>query len=82
MTSQRRNQQRSGTASDSSERSWGSPTALRTANRQALRLLDEWLSEPDDLGDEWWDAFERELRDHRLSISRSSAALPDSGMTT
>ncbi|MBN1316583.1 MAG: hypothetical protein JXA42_13990 [Anaerolineales bacterium] len=41
--------------------------ALRPQNRLALELLQEWMEEPDDLGEAWWEAFDRELS-HRLSF--------------
>jgi hypothetical protein len=41
---------------------------LRPQNREALALLEIWMSEPDDLGHEWWDVFEQDLRQHRFSL--------------
>lgn len=41
---------------------------IRLENRRALALLDEWMSEPDDLGEDWWAEFEKELREHRLAF--------------
>jgi hypothetical protein len=41
---------------------------LRPENREALRLLQEWMAIPDDKGDEWWDEFERFLEEHRFSL--------------
>jgi len=41
---------------------------LRPENRRALELLEAWMAEPDDLGEAWWDDFERELRQHRFSL--------------
>lgn len=41
---------------------------LRSQNQRALALLQTWLAEPDDLGDDWWDAFERDLEQHRLFL--------------
>lgn len=43
-------------------------TRLRPQNRHALAILQAWLDEPDDLGDDWWDAFERDLEKHRFSV--------------
>jgi hypothetical protein len=40
------------------------------ANQAALALLEEWMSEPDDLGDDWWDDFENDLRQNRFSLNR------------
>jgi hypothetical protein len=45
-----------------------STPALRPENRRALELLEAWMAEPDDLGEAWWDDFERELQQHRLSL--------------
>ncbi len=39
---------------------------LRPANQRALALLDQWMSEPDELGSAWWESFEAELKQHRL----------------
>lgn len=41
---------------------------LRPQNRRALALLEAWMAEPDDLGNEWWDAFEQDLQLHRFSL--------------
>ena len=41
---------------------------LRPQNRRALALLEAWMAEPDDLGKEWWDAFEHDLQQHRFSL--------------
>jgi hypothetical protein len=69
----------------SSDSSTGDPakqneptTDLLAANRQALLLLDALLSEPDDLGDEWWDAFKLELRSNRFTIEYSEPEPTDS----
>jgi len=37
-------------------------------NLQAITFLDEWFAEPDDLGDAFWDDFEKELEANRFSI--------------
>jgi hypothetical protein len=42
--------------------------SLRPQNQRALALLQDWLAEPDELGDDWWDAFEQDLRRHRFSF--------------
>jgi len=42
--------------------------ALSPQNRRALALLEEWYSEPDDLGEAWWTEFEQELRQNRLTF--------------
>src|SRR3972149_9171270 len=41
---------------------------IRPENRRALALLDEWMSAPDDLGEDWWAEFEKELGEHRLAF--------------
>ena len=37
-------------------------------NRQALKLLATWMSTPDDRGADWWQQFEHELAEARLSF--------------
>ena len=41
---------------------------LRPQNYRALALLEAWMAEPDDMGNEWWDAFEQDVQQHRLSL--------------
>jgi len=41
---------------------------LRRQNRRALALLAAWMEALDDLGDEWWDAFEQDVQQHRFSL--------------
>ena len=43
---------------------------LSAKNRAAIKLLDEWMSIPDDMGKEWWDEFEKELEANRLNFDR------------
>lgn len=31
-----------------------------------LKFLDEWMSEPDEMGEEWWAHFDEDLKAHRL----------------
>lgn len=38
-------------------------------NLQAIKFLDEWFAEPDDLGKEFWEEFDEELKANRFSIS-------------
>lgn len=38
----------------------------RSKNQEILELLDEWSREPDDLGDEWWEQFDEDLKTHRF----------------
>ena len=54
-------------------------TQLRPQNRRGLALLEDWLAEPDDLGDAWWDDFERDLKQHRLSFRTPDEILLPSG---
>ncbi len=44
------------------------PTAIRPANERALALLNQWMSEPDELGPAWWEAFEAELKHNRFAV--------------
>lgn len=37
-------------------------------NKQALTLLRAWQEKADDLGDEWWDSFEQDLKQHRFTL--------------
>ncbi len=41
---------------------------IRPENRRAIELLDAWMSEPDELGPEWWEEFDRELAASRLAF--------------
>jgi bifunctional DNA-binding transcriptional regulator/antitoxin component of YhaV-PrlF toxin-antitoxin module len=41
---------------------------IRPENLEAIRILREWMQEPDDWTPEQWDDFERELRTHRLKF--------------
>ncbi len=34
---------------------------MRQENKDAIAILDEWFSEPDDMGEEFWDEYERDL---------------------
>lgn len=43
-------------------------TGIRPENRRAIKLLDAWMDEPDDLGPEWWEEFDRELAASRLAF--------------
>jgi hypothetical protein len=36
------------------------------SKEEFLAFLDQWMSEPDDLGQEWWDSFDDELEANRL----------------
>ena len=37
-------------------------------NQSAIRFLDEWLAEPDDLGEEFWNSFREELNQNPFHI--------------
>ena len=41
---------------------------IPTQNRYALKLLRSWMAEPDDLGEAWWNEFERNLRENRFKL--------------
>ncbi|HHH41638.1 MAG TPA: type II toxin-antitoxin system Phd/YefM family antitoxin [Chloroflexi bacterium] len=45
---------------------------VRPRNRAALDWLDRWLSTPDEMGDNWWESFERELREHPVTLGEST----------
>jgi hypothetical protein len=42
-----------------------STSRLRPQNRKLLKWLDSWLATPDNRGEEWWNGFEDDLRNHR-----------------
>jgi hypothetical protein len=48
----------------------GAPKPVRTRlsakNRAAIKLLDEWMSKPDDMGEEFWCEYEKELKEFRM----------------
>ena len=54
-----------------SQSSESSEEKIPSQNQQALALLEEWMSEPDDMSEEWWEEFERELGGHRFSIRKA-----------
>ncbi len=37
-------------------------------NEEILALLDEWMKEPDDMGEEWWAKFDEELKANRMNF--------------
>ena len=43
---------------------------LSTKNRALLAFLQELKATPDDMGEQWWAEFEKELRENRLSFER------------
>lgn len=38
-------------------------------NLRAIKFLDEWFAEPDDLGEQFWQEFDKELDSNRFTIS-------------
>jgi bifunctional DNA-binding transcriptional regulator/antitoxin component of YhaV-PrlF toxin-antitoxin module len=42
--------------------------ATRQENLDAIKILREWMQEPDDWTPEQWDEFERELRENRFHV--------------
>jgi len=47
---------------------------LSPNNRRLLAFLEELAAKPDDLGDAWWDEFEKSLRENRLRFRRPQDA--------
>ena len=43
---------------------------LSTKNRALLAFLEELKATPDDMGEEWWAQFDKELRENRMSFER------------
>lgn len=37
-------------------------------NKQFALLFDEWADELENLGEEWWNSFEQDVKQHRLSF--------------
>lgn len=37
-------------------------------NQNAIKFLDEWMSEPDDLGERFWNSFREELNQNPFHI--------------
>lgn len=44
--------------------------APRSKNAEILELLEEWTREPDDLGDEWWEQFDKDLKANRFRFPK------------
>jgi hypothetical protein len=38
------------------------------SKQEFLTFFDEWMSEPDDMGEEWWARFDEELKANRLQF--------------
>lgn len=47
---------------DASRPSIASKPSISPSNAAALAFLADWRREPDDKGEEWWSAFEEELK--------------------
>lgn len=45
---------------------------IQARNQRAIKLLEEWYATPDDLGDEWWDEFEQDLKRNRFSFRKAA----------
>ena len=41
---------------------------IRSQNQAALDWLDRWTSSPDQMGPEWWEEFERGLREYPVTL--------------
>lgn len=41
---------------------------IRPENLEAIKILRDWMQEPDDWTPEQWDEFEAELRTHRFRV--------------
>lgn len=44
-------------------------------NRRALAWLHKWMSTPDEMGEEWWADFDRELRAGRYGVDPDFLAM-------
>lgn len=54
----------------SSESAPPTPQSLDRANAAAIRFLEQWLSTPDDKGEEWWRSLEEDLKSDRAFEER------------
>ena len=43
---------------------------INPKNLEAIRILDQWFAEPDNLGEEFWNEFCEDLEKNRFKISR------------
>ena len=43
-------------------------TEISQNNLKAIKLLEEWFAEPDDLGEDFWKEFDKELEANRFNI--------------
>ena len=46
------------------------PKRLSARNRAGLKWLDEYMSTPDDMGEEWWAEFNAWLKANRFTLRR------------
>ena len=44
------------------------PIEVSENNLRAISLLEEWFAEPDDLGEDFWEEFDKELEANRFTI--------------
>jgi prevent-host-death family protein len=44
---------------------------IRPQNRAALDWLDRWTATPDEMGSQWWEEFERGLREHPVTFGEA-----------
>lgn len=42
---------------------------IKEKNKKAIRLLEQWLEEPDEYGEEFWKSFQEELQQNRFKIT-------------
>jgi hypothetical protein len=45
---------------------------LRSRNRRLLETLKDFSTQPDDLGEAWWEEFRKELQENRLRLRRTT----------
>jgi hypothetical protein len=45
-----------------------STVVISENNLKAIKFLEEWFAKPDDLGENFWKEFDRELEANRFSI--------------
>ena len=48
--------------------SLNSNNKTQAENLELITFLDEWFSDPDDLGEEFWENFTRDLKENRFTI--------------
>lgn len=41
---------------------------IRKENLEAIKLLDEWFAEPDNLGEAFWEEYEKQLEGNKFTI--------------